>query len=304
MRNCQPGTRSGAWPPPRGPGAGDADQTTSSGKRLARRWSTCVKLGGTVAVVKPGLSSRSRLLRPSRQTRPPPLIVRDQVAAGGSRQSRSGLERNALYPGHVASAAVGYTKPINGIAVIGLFRCRLVSSFAQTPQCEAPTNEADERAAPPRSGAPSDRRTKNHASSINSSGRVAELVLLQGVAIGAIASMVIGFSWGGWMLGSTANRHAAEQASTAVVQFPHADLRGEVPAERRCASKSGSPARNLFQLATGPVLGEGRLGDTAGGYVLRLRAGQGVCSEIDRSPSCIPMRSVAPGGSVNIGNMF
>ena len=41
--------------------------------------------------------------------------------------------------------------------------------------------------------------------------------LLQGVAIGAIASMAIGFSWGGWMLGSTANRHAAEQASTAVV---------------------------------------------------------------------------------------
>jgi len=41
--------------------------------------------------------------------------------------------------------------------------------------------------------------------------------LLQGVAIGAIASMAIGFSWGGWMLGSTANRQAAEQASTAVV---------------------------------------------------------------------------------------
>src|ERR1700720_3890069 len=41
--------------------------------------------------------------------------------------------------------------------------------------------------------------------------------LLQGVAIGAIASMVIGFSWGGWMLGSTSNRHAAEQGSTSVV---------------------------------------------------------------------------------------
>ena len=41
--------------------------------------------------------------------------------------------------------------------------------------------------------------------------------LLQGIAIGAIASMVIGFSWGGWVLGSTANKLAAEQASTAVV---------------------------------------------------------------------------------------
>ena len=41
--------------------------------------------------------------------------------------------------------------------------------------------------------------------------------LLQGIAIGAIASMVTGFSWGGWVLGSTANKLAAEQASTAVV---------------------------------------------------------------------------------------
>jgi len=29
--------------------------------------------------------------------------------------------------------------------------------------------------------------------------------------------MVIGFSWGGWVLGSTAHRLAADQASTAVV---------------------------------------------------------------------------------------
>ncbi len=41
--------------------------------------------------------------------------------------------------------------------------------------------------------------------------------LLQGIAIGAVASMVIGFSWGGWMTGGTANRLAAERADTAVV---------------------------------------------------------------------------------------
>ena len=41
--------------------------------------------------------------------------------------------------------------------------------------------------------------------------------LLQGIAIGAVASIVIGFSWGGWMTGSTANRLAAERADTAVV---------------------------------------------------------------------------------------
>src|SRR6201997_4244170 len=41
--------------------------------------------------------------------------------------------------------------------------------------------------------------------------------LLQGIATGAVASMVIGFSWGGWVTGSTANKLAADQADTAVV---------------------------------------------------------------------------------------
>ena len=41
--------------------------------------------------------------------------------------------------------------------------------------------------------------------------------LLQGAAVGAVASIVIGFSWGGWITGSTANRLAAERADTAVV---------------------------------------------------------------------------------------
>jgi hypothetical protein len=41
--------------------------------------------------------------------------------------------------------------------------------------------------------------------------------LFQGIAIGAVASIVVGFSWGGWVTGSTANSHAAEQADTAVV---------------------------------------------------------------------------------------
>jgi len=41
--------------------------------------------------------------------------------------------------------------------------------------------------------------------------------LLQGVAIGAIVSMVIGFSWGGWMTAGTAVKLADERANTAVV---------------------------------------------------------------------------------------
>ena len=41
--------------------------------------------------------------------------------------------------------------------------------------------------------------------------------LLQGMAIGAVASMGIGFSWGVWMTGGTANKIATERADTAVV---------------------------------------------------------------------------------------
>jgi hypothetical protein len=41
--------------------------------------------------------------------------------------------------------------------------------------------------------------------------------LLQGIAIGAIASMIVGFSWGGWMTAGTADKIAAERADSAVV---------------------------------------------------------------------------------------
>ena len=41
--------------------------------------------------------------------------------------------------------------------------------------------------------------------------------LLQGIVIGAVASMVIGFSWGGWMTGGAAIKLADERANTAVV---------------------------------------------------------------------------------------
>ena len=41
--------------------------------------------------------------------------------------------------------------------------------------------------------------------------------LLQRAAVGVVASMVIGFSWGGWMTGGTANKLAADQADTAVM---------------------------------------------------------------------------------------
>ena len=41
--------------------------------------------------------------------------------------------------------------------------------------------------------------------------------LLQGAAAGAIATIVVGFSWGGWSLGSTADKMAKERSELAVV---------------------------------------------------------------------------------------
>ena len=41
--------------------------------------------------------------------------------------------------------------------------------------------------------------------------------LLQGAAAGAVATMFVGFTWGGWSLGSTADKMAKEQSELAVV---------------------------------------------------------------------------------------
>ncbi|MEY3081293.1 MAG: hypothetical protein RJA94_1278 [Pseudomonadota bacterium] len=41
--------------------------------------------------------------------------------------------------------------------------------------------------------------------------------LLQGAAVGFVATLVVGFSWGGWMLGSSASKMADATAKSAVV---------------------------------------------------------------------------------------
>jgi len=41
--------------------------------------------------------------------------------------------------------------------------------------------------------------------------------LLQGAAVGAVATIFVGFSWGGWSLGSTADKRAKEQSERSVV---------------------------------------------------------------------------------------
>ena len=41
--------------------------------------------------------------------------------------------------------------------------------------------------------------------------------LIQGACIGAVATMVVGFYWGGWSLNSTAQKMAKEKSNVAVV---------------------------------------------------------------------------------------
>jgi hypothetical protein len=42
--------------------------------------------------------------------------------------------------------------------------------------------------------------------------------LAQGAFVGALATMIIGFSWGGWVLGKTANTNATMLVNAALVQ--------------------------------------------------------------------------------------
>ena len=41
--------------------------------------------------------------------------------------------------------------------------------------------------------------------------------LLQGMAVGAVATMAIGFGWGGWVTGGTADKSADQRADSAVM---------------------------------------------------------------------------------------
>ena len=41
--------------------------------------------------------------------------------------------------------------------------------------------------------------------------------LLQGAAVGAVATMIVGFGWGGWMLGGTAKTLADNTTKSAVI---------------------------------------------------------------------------------------
>ena len=58
---------------------------------------------------------------------------------------------------------------------------------------------------------------KYHANTFNPRRGTALKRLLQGAAAGAVATMFVGFYWGGWALGSTAAKMAKERSELAVV---------------------------------------------------------------------------------------
>ena len=55
-----------------------------------------------------------------------------------------------------------------------------------------------------------------------------------GAVAGAIALAVIGFNWGGWVTGATANKNAKDAADSAIVRVSGANLRRKVSAAGRC----------------------------------------------------------------------
>ena len=76
--------------------------------------------------------------------------------------------------------------------------------------------------------------------------------LLQGVVLGAAATAIIGFGWGGWTLGSTAKELADTSAKTAVAQalapicvdkFQHA---GDAAASLAAFGKTSSWEQSSF----------------------------------------------------------
>lgn len=62
---------------------------------------------------------------------------------------------------------------------------------------------------------------------------------LGGAVAGAIATIIVGFGWGGWMLGSTADHMAAQRSAQAVTQ-------ALVPV---CVSRSTTDPDKLKELA-------------------------------------------------------
>jgi hypothetical protein len=71
--------------------------------------------------------------------------------------------------------------------------------------------------------------------------------LLQGAAAGAVATIFVGFYWGGWSLGSTADKTAKERSELAVVAALRTSVAEVAPIFARC--RLAAPFTRLFGAA-------------------------------------------------------
>ena len=77
-----------------------------------------------------------------------------------------------------------------------------------------------------------------------------------GVVGGAIAAIIIGFTWGGWVTGGTSEKNAGVAAQTAVVQalVPHCVAKAEQqPEQLILLKKENSYSRHDFVVKAGWV---------------------------------------------------
>jgi hypothetical protein len=86
--------------------------------------------------------------------------------------------------------------------------------------------------------------------------------LLQGMAVGAVVTICVGFNWGGWMLGGNAKQMADTQASSAVLAALASYLRRAIPKRLRRALSAGS-AEEGQHLGAGHLHRKGWLGQDA-----------------------------------------
>ena len=98
--------------------------------------------------------------------------------------------------------------------------------------------------------------------------------LLQGAAVGAIATLVIGFYWGGWVTGGSA-KEMVQRSSSLRSSQPFADLRRQVPAERERRDQHGRAQEGQL-VPAGHLHREGRLGHLAGQRQCELVGGAGL----------------------------
>src|SRR5580704_14959406 len=76
--------------------------------------------------------------------------------------------------------------------------------------------------------------------------------LMQGVAVGVVATLVVGFGWGGWMLGSSARTLADNKATSAVAAAiaplgpPQAQPRADASAKLAAQKESSSWEQATF----------------------------------------------------------